>query len=126
MTESVGAKSIFAMNDKAYNLLLNIAQYWLPALGTLYFTLASIWGLPYAEEVIGTITAIDVFLGVLLGLSKRAYDTSPKNYDGAIVVDQSSPLKDLYSLEINAPLETLAGKQSVTLQIRPSNSSSQV
>lgn len=42
--------------------------------GTLYFALASIWGLPYAEEIVGTITAIDAFLGVLLGISTHNYN----------------------------------------------------
>ena len=56
------------ISDKTYDRLKWIAQYFLPALGTLYFTLASIWGLPYGEQVVGTISAADTFLGVLLGL----------------------------------------------------------
>ena len=40
-------------------------MYFLPALGTLYFALAGIWGLPYGEQLVGTITAIDTFLGVI-------------------------------------------------------------
>ena len=61
------------MNDKTYDVLKWIAQYLLPAIGTLYFALAGIWKLPYGEEVIGTITAIDTFLGVLLGISSAQY-----------------------------------------------------
>ncbi len=61
------------MNDKVYNVLKWIAMYLLPALGTLYFALASIWGLPYGEEIVGTITAVDTFLGVLLGISSAQY-----------------------------------------------------
>ena len=56
------------MNNKAYDVLKWIAMYLLPALGTLYFALASIWGLPYGEQIVGTITAIDTFLGVILGI----------------------------------------------------------
>lgn len=41
--------------------------------GTLYFALAGIWGLSYAEEIVGTITAIDTFLGVILGISSANY-----------------------------------------------------
>lgn len=62
------------LSNKAYDILKWIAQYLLPALGTLYFALASIWGLPYGEQVVGTITAIDTFLGVLLGISSYKYD----------------------------------------------------
>lgn len=61
------------MNDKVYDILKWIAMYFLPAAGTLYFALAGIWGLPYGEEIVGTITAIDTFLGVLLGIASNTY-----------------------------------------------------
>ena len=61
------------MNNKVYDILKWIALILLPALGTLYFALAGIWGFPYAEQVVGTITAIDTFLGVLLGISANTY-----------------------------------------------------
>lgn len=61
------------MNNRTYDVLKWIAQILLPALGTLYFALAQIWGLPYGEEVVGTITAIDAFLGAILGISSAAY-----------------------------------------------------
>lgn len=62
------------MSDTAYNVLKWIAQYFLPALGTLYFALAGIWGFPYGEEIVGTITAIDTFLGILLGIASNTYN----------------------------------------------------
>jgi hypothetical protein len=62
------------LNNKAYDILKWIAQYLLPALGTLYFALAGIWGLPYGEQVVGTITAVDTFIGVILGLSTMQYN----------------------------------------------------
>ena len=61
------------MSDKLYNILKAIAQYVLPALATLYFAVASIWNLPYATEVVGTITAIDAFIGALIGVSSAQY-----------------------------------------------------
>ena len=60
--------------NQVYDVLKWIAQYLLPALGTLYFALASIWGLPYGEQIVGTITAIDTFLGVILGISTAQYN----------------------------------------------------
>lgn len=62
------------MSNETYDILKKIAQIWLPALGTLYFALAQIWGLPYAEQIVGTITAIDAFLGVVLGVSTYVYN----------------------------------------------------
>lgn len=61
------------MSNKVYDALKWIAMYLLPAAGTLYFALAGIWNLPYGEEVVGTITAVDTFLGVLLGISNVQY-----------------------------------------------------
>lgn len=61
------------MSNKVYDILKWAAQLFLPALATLYFALAQIWGFPFGEEVVGTITAIDTFLGVILGISTASY-----------------------------------------------------
>lgn len=61
------------MNKKIYDTLKWIAQILLPALGALYAALAGIWGWPYAEAVVGTISAVDVFLGAVLMLDSRKY-----------------------------------------------------
>lgn len=61
------------MANRTYDVLKYIAQVVLPALGTLYFALASIWGFPYGEQIVGTITAVDTFLGVLLKISSNNY-----------------------------------------------------
>lgn len=61
-------------SNLVYDILKWIAQYLLPAAGTLYFALAGIWGFPYGEEIVGTITAVDTFLGVLLGISSVQYN----------------------------------------------------
>jgi hypothetical protein len=62
------------MSNKVYDVLKFIAQIVLPALGTLYFALAQLWGFPYAEEIVGTISAVDVFLGAILGISTAQYN----------------------------------------------------
>lgn len=68
------------MSNKMYDVLKWIAQLFLPAAGALYFALANIWGLPYGEEIVGTITAVDAFLGVILGISSKAYYNDLSNY----------------------------------------------
>lgn len=62
------------LSNKVYDILKWIAQIGLPALGTLYFALAAIWGFPYAEQIVGSLTAVDVFLGIILGISTNAYN----------------------------------------------------
>jgi hypothetical protein len=61
------------MSNKVYDVLKWIALILLPALGTLYFALAKIWGFPYSAEIVGTISAVDAFLGALLGISTANY-----------------------------------------------------
>lgn len=66
------------LSNKAYDILKWIATYLLPALGTLYFAVASIWGFPYGEQIVGTVTAVDTFLGVILGISTVKYNKENK------------------------------------------------
>lgn len=62
------------LSNKVYDILKFIAMILLPALGTLYFALGGIWDWPYVEQIVGTITAIDTFLGTLLGISTYQYN----------------------------------------------------
>lgn len=62
------------MANNVYDVLKWVAQIVLPALGTLYAALAVIWGFPYGEEIVGTIIAVDTFLGALLGISSVTYN----------------------------------------------------
>lgn len=60
-------------NDKIYDTLKWLCQIVIPAVATLYFSLSGIWGFPYGEQVVGTLTAVDTFLGVCLGISTFQY-----------------------------------------------------
>ena len=99
-------------NDKVYKFLKWIALYLLPALGTLYFALAGIWGFPYGEQVVGTITAVDTFIGVLLGISTANYKG-----DGTLTVDTADPSKDVFNLNLNIPASDLPNKDSITFRV---------
>jgi len=100
------------LSNETYDTLKWVAQIVLPALGTLYFALSSIWGLPFGEQIVGTITAIDTFLGALLKLSSDGYSG-----DGQLIVDTSDPLKDVYSIALEDYPETLANKDTVVLKV---------
>lgn len=102
------------LDNKVYDILKWIAQYFLPAAATLYFTLSETWGLPYGDQVVGTISAIDLFLGALLGISSASYKG-----DGTIQVDTTDPEKDTYRLVLNIPVEELPNKKMVTLYVDP-------
>lgn len=61
------------MSNKTYDTLKYIALYALPALATLILTLGGIWNIPYSEAIAGTVTAIDTFIGALIGISAKNY-----------------------------------------------------
>lgn len=104
------------LSNTTYDRLKWVALVGLPALGTLYFLLAGIWHLPKAEEVVGTIVAIDGALGTLLGLAKKNYDSSDAKFDGVMNVLETDN-KLINKLEITTPPEEAAQKQSITLKV---------
>lgn len=61
------------MTNRTYDILKWIALILLPALATFYAAIAAVWGLPYTEQVVGTITAVDTLLGTLLKISADKY-----------------------------------------------------
>lgn len=60
------------LNNKTYDVLKWIALK-LPAVGTFFFALSKIWGIPYGEEIVGSIAALATLLCSLLGISSKAY-----------------------------------------------------
>ena len=64
---------MFRMTNATYDFLKYVAQIVLPAAGTLYGALAGIWGLPYGEQIVATIAAVDLFLGAVLHISTDNY-----------------------------------------------------
>ena len=61
------------LDDKVFDTLKWVALIGLPAAATLYGALASAWNWPNAEQIVYTITAIDTFLGAILGVSSMQY-----------------------------------------------------
>lgn len=70
--------------NKVYDVLKWIALIVLPAFATLYSFLADTWDLANADKVVGTIVAIDTFLGIILKISTNQYYKKGKNFDGEI------------------------------------------
>ena len=106
-----------ALSDKTYVVLKWIAQIFMPALATLYFALASLWGLPKVNEVVGTITALDTFLGILLGISSSNYKKNGTDIDGDMLVDKTGETAS-YKLALNATPEELADKDTIKFQVK--------
>lgn len=106
------------LSNKVYDVLKFIAQILLPALGTLYFALAAIWGLPSAEEVNGSVLAVDAFLGVILGLSSTSYKNSDARFDGVINSEvQPDTGKTVASFEVQGDPFAILKKNEVTFKV---------
>lgn len=61
------------LSNNIYDVLKWLVIIVLPAAATLYNVLAGVWGWPYAEEVVSTVTAVDTFLGAVLCISNVKY-----------------------------------------------------
>lgn len=105
------------MSDAMYTRLKFVALVLLPALSTLYFALGGIWGLPAVTQVIGTLAAIDTFLGVVLKVSTKRYDASDAKYDGRMVMMDKPEGGKLYSLELNGDPLDMSEKSVVMFKV---------
>jgi hypothetical protein len=108
----------FILSDNWYDFLKKMIQIIMPAFGTLYFALAKIWDLPYADKVTGTIVCVTAFLGVVLGISTAQYNASGKAFDGRLTVEPSEEVGTrVTGLHLDkAPIE-LAGKSSIKIKV---------
>lgn len=105
------------MENGTYNILKKVTQLWLPATGSLYFGLSQIWGLPSPEEVVGSITLLVTFFGVILGVSSKAYYNSDRPYDGSMVLKDGEGEGAVMSLEVGDNLTKIPEMNSVTLKV---------
>lgn len=110
----------YFMSNKTYDLVKFLVQIVLPALGTFYFTLASIWKLPAAEQVVGTIVAITTFLGVVLRISSKSYNSSEGQYDGSLNISAREDGVKVYSLNLNQDTDVLDAKKDVKFKVEGS------
>lgn len=103
------------MNNKTYDILKYIAQIVLPALGTLYFALAGLWNFPYGEQVVGTIAAIDAFLGAILKISSAKYYNSGRDVAGTVTINPENETADFNFNDISA--DDLANLKQVKVNV---------
>lgn len=106
------------ISNNTYNVLKQVVAIVLPALATLYFTMAQIWDWHNEEDVMATITAIATFLGVFLKISTNSWNNSEAKYDGELAItgnDEETGVEDI-KLTINREPQELANKRTVRLR----------
>lgn len=106
----------FCLSNRVYDFLKYLTVVILPAVGALYFALAAVWGLPAAEQVLGTLAAIQVFIGATMGISSKQYEKSGAKYAGEINVDET-PEKTKFSLDLKDHPDDLIGKDEVVFKV---------
>jgi hypothetical protein len=120
MAESERSTQLFT--NKLYDAIKFVALVLLPALGTLYFAVDSLWGWEHGTQVVGTITAVDTFLGLLIHQQNSKYYKNESNFDGDVnVLPEDGGNKVL--LSFNSPPEDIVdqpGKHSIELKINKS------
>lgn len=119
-TATVSVKKTPLLSDQLYKALHFLAMIALPAAGALYFALAGIWNLPDAQQVVGSIVAVDTFLGVLIGIGNKSYDASNAKYDGEMEIHpEDANGARLFQLNLDGPAENLADKKQVSFKVVP-------
>ena len=105
------------MSDKIYTKLRIFVEILLPAVSTLYFTLAQIWGFPNPEKVVGSLAAVTTFLGLILRSARKSYDKSDAKYDGHLnVVEEDG--KQVFSLDLMSDPEKLVDKKDILFKVK--------
>ena len=110
-------KSMIKSNN-LYDRLKFVTQVLIPGVGSLYFALSQIWGIPGAAKVVGTLTVIDTFMGVLLHLNSQVYLASDAQYDGSVDITETDAKKS-YSLNLNSDPSELDGKKRLVFKVNP-------
>lgn len=109
--------NIFKFSNRTYNVIKYVLEVVIPAFIVLYATVGGYWGWSMIEQVVGTIAAVGLFLGIALGISRKQYDPSRDidQFDGQIFVDTED--NTLQNMAINVDPVTLAGKNALVLKV---------
>jgi hypothetical protein len=116
MSESSHAKPTPMLSNSAYNVVKKSATIVFPALSALYIALAQIWNLDHVDQVVGTLAALNTFLGVLIQFSKKSYYASSAPYVGEIHVKNEGE-KKVFSLVVDGDPEELENMSSANFKI---------
>lgn len=117
MTLSEDPKTGTFLNNKQYDVVKFLTVTLLPALGTLYFALGQTWGLPHPQEVMGTLLAIQAFIGVIMHISTNQYESSGAKYSGDLNITQQPDGEKKATFAFNQHPAELSDKKEVVLKV---------
>lgn len=117
-TDEDQIEEVTVMKPGFYDVSKKLVQVILPAIASLYFSLSTIWGLPAADKVVGTIAVITTFLGVSLGISHSRWKSSDASTVGDFVVQEDQGGAAGYRLVVNQDPEAMAHKERITFKVK--------
>jgi hypothetical protein len=103
------------LSNQVYDKLKKTTQLVLPALGSLYFGLSTIWDLPAGEEVVGSLALLTTFCGAVLGVSSKNY-SSGDSVDGNMLMEKT-PTGKIFRLELDGDPQDLEHQQKVVFKV---------
>lgn len=68
------------MKNSTYDLLKNIGLVAIPII-TFLTALVNIWQIPYGDQIVATLAAVDVLIGAIVTVSKNIYDREHKGIE---------------------------------------------
>jgi len=119
LSPAPAAKNSILLNDKVYNVLKHVAAIGLPAAAALYYALAQIWHFSHPGQIMATISAVNTFIGIVVGVSNIQYNNSDSKYDGDLQVVDSSDKKKTFALAFNEDPQNLDQLDEVRLKVKP-------
>lgn len=100
-------------SSKTYNILKWGTMILMPALTTLVATIGPLWGLPYIDQIVPTMTALTAFMGALVGISTQQYNLHKPAVDGTLHVIGNETF-----VELEKPLEDTVDRDKVVFEVR--------
>lgn len=105
------------LSSPVYDKLKQVVQILLPGVGSLYLALATLWNLPYADQVVGTCAALALFLGLVLQVSTRSYNSDMNSIGGSLNVTSVEDGSKRYSFLVDTDPEILETKSEIRFKV---------
>lgn len=115
-------KGGFQLSDKMYERFKFFVHIVLPAGGVLYASLSQFWGFPKVQEVVGSINAVALFLGVILRISSSNYSAAlpagtPAAPDGSFIITENVEGKKTVTLSLDRDPEEVVNKDVIVFKV---------
>ena len=119
MTDTSETVRGLQLSNGVYNRAKFVVQIIMPALTVLYATLSEFWGFPKVQEVVGSVNAVALFLGIMLGISSASYakTASGSTPVGTFAITEDVEGKKSVKLELDQDPEDFIGKGTIVFNV---------